>query len=156
MEPGKSAELAFEGVVLSLGEWSRRVGVSPSTLKSRLRMGMAVEEALCRPPGANRRTPDEALFALRLTGEVDGVRYEGKLSRYMPDLREALRAWRERRPVAESWGCKLELVRVDRGRGSVVVLGPRVYADGETERQHLACRLRNGSFALGGTRSPGI
>jgi hypothetical protein len=45
----RNRRLTFAGETLSLSEWSRRTGVSLSTLRGRIRLGWTAEQALSKP-----------------------------------------------------------------------------------------------------------
>jgi hypothetical protein len=51
----RAKRYAFNGEELTLGEWSKRLGIAHATLASRLAKGWSVEAAFTTPPGPTRR-----------------------------------------------------------------------------------------------------
>jgi hypothetical protein len=115
--------IMFEGVVLSIGEWAKRLGMNSLTLRTRLE-GQEVDEAFCQPI---QRKRDHPSFFVRYSGRLDpaitpkgtGEEVRNKMS--IPfdgpaGFQACLAQWRKVVEKAESAGisCLIEIVRSEK------------------------------------------
>lgn len=112
--------VTFEGTVLSIGEWAKRLGMNSLTLRSRLE-GQAVEESFSQP--IKRKCPCPNFF-VRYSGRLDpaitskgaGEEVKNKMSIPFEGFRDCLAQWRKIVAKAEAVGvcCLVEIVRSEK------------------------------------------
>jgi len=106
--------IIFEGNRRTIREWARRLGYGETALYARLEKRWPIEKAFMQPVrGSRPGVHSSSLWALRVDGMADGVRFDNQISNPYETMNEALEVYRglvvrSREPGND---CRLELLR---------------------------------------------
>jgi hypothetical protein len=107
--------VVFEGTRRTVKEWAERLGMEETTFYARMLKKWPLERAFCQPVrgGQPRNRHGRSMWALRVNGEADGIKFENQLSNPYGNMKEALWVWRVlvSRCLENGYACRVDLMR---------------------------------------------
>jgi hypothetical protein len=116
-EPGnvawKEDGIIYEGTQRTVKEWATRLGMEEGTLYARMLKRWPLDRAFGQPVRGAKPRHGRSMWALRVDGEADGIKFANQLSNPYGTMREALGVWRSlvSRCIENRYACRVDLLR---------------------------------------------